>query len=60
MIAMPVQQRNKNPFENNMVLNHIFIHNISKVHYNKVNEGGFSEIYISEIDYEYVYSSEGH
>ena len=34
-----------------MVLNHIFIHNISKVQYNKINEGGFSEIYISEIDY---------
>lgn len=34
-----------------MVLNHIFIHNVNKAHYNKINEGGFSQIYISEIDY---------
>jgi hypothetical protein len=60
MISMPIQQRSKNIYENNMILNHIHVRNIDHVHFQKINEGGFSEIFLSEIEYVYVFSTEGH
>lgn len=57
---MPIQQKSKNVFENNKVLNHILVHNLNNLHYNKISEGGFCEIFQSEVEFEYVYSSEGH
>lgn len=42
MITMPIQPRNRHPCENNLVLNHIYVHNINNVHLHKLTEGGFS------------------
>jgi serine/threonine protein kinase len=43
-----------------MILNHILVDNIGQLSLTKVNSGGFSEIYLTEIRYLYVYSSEDH
>lgn len=34
---MPVQPKNRNPCENNLVLNHIFVQNINSINFNKIN-----------------------
>jgi hypothetical protein len=60
MIAMPSQPRHRNPYENLMVLNHIYVHDLPNIRLNKFSKGGFSTIYLSEIKYFYVYSSEEH
>jgi hypothetical protein len=57
---MPVQAKLKNPFENLMVLNFISVQNLFNLKLTKVNYGGFSTIYLTDIRYEYVYSSEDH
>jgi serine/threonine protein kinase len=46
----------KNPFENNCILNFIRINNLDRLHFNKINSGGFSSIHITEIEYWYVFS----
>jgi hypothetical protein len=56
---MPVQPRPKNPYENIMVLNHIVIKDASQANLTKIAAGGFSTIYLGEIKYWYVYSSDG-
>lgn len=40
-----------------MVLNHIFIHEASQL--NKIGAGGFANIYLTQLKFWYVYSSEG-
>jgi hypothetical protein len=60
MVAMPVQPKSKNPYENSMVLNHIFIHEAGGAEMSRISEGGFASILLTELKYWYVYSSEGH
>ena len=59
MISMPVFPKPKNINENAMILNHIKIKDIHKVHFQKINEGGFATIECGPISYWYVYSSDG-
>lgn len=57
-IAMPIQPKNKNPYENSLVLNHIFIHNdMNKLQTHQINKGGFSEIHLVTVSFSYIYSS---
>jgi hypothetical protein len=43
-----------------MVLNHIVVKEAAQVQLTKIGEGGFAIIYVGEIRYWYVYSSDGH
>lgn len=58
LTAMPVQPKNKNPYENSLILNHIFIHNdMNKLQTYQINKGGFSQIHLTTISFSYIYSS---
>lgn len=41
-------------------MNHVFVQDVSNLSLSKVNEGGFSTIYLSEIKYLCVYPTEGY
>ena len=60
MVAMPMQPPPKNPLETKAILNYIYVNEINSLKLNKINEGGFSTIYLSEMQFSYVYSSESH
>lgn len=47
MIAMPTQPRHRNPYENLMILNHIYVQDLLNLRLNKINQGGFSSIYVT-------------
>ena len=55
-IRSPTLLKCKNLFENNCILNFIKMHNPDRLHLTKINSGGFSSIYITEIEYWYVFS----
>lgn len=48
-IRSPTLIKCKNLFENNCILNFIKINNPDRLHLTKINSGGFSSIYITEI-----------
>jgi hypothetical protein len=60
MIAMPIIPKPKLPRENTMNFNFIYIYDIYNLKLTRVNEGGFSSIFLSSIKYICVYPTEGY
>jgi hypothetical protein len=55
---LPSAQKRKNLNENNFILGYIRINNPESVKFQKIQEGGFSKIYLAELSYWYTTSED--
>ena len=59
LLAMPHLPKPKNPNDNNLVLNYVKLQNPESLKLQKINQGGFTFIYLAEISFQYVHSDDG-
>lgn len=57
---MPVQPKPKSPAENLLILNHIYVYDLSALKLKMIDEGGFSSIFVTDIRYVCVQPTPGY